>query len=131
MPKTYRLTGLPEGAADVANQELRFSLSVARDAPLAFVGKIGVVTQIISALGRILMELRIQLEARGAGMASVNAEEVAAAHIQRERWRDVVLLQLITPAGVPYTFALSQEASVDISARLKIESAKSSQRGNA
>jgi hypothetical protein len=124
MPKTYRLTGLPSGTTDVDKQELRFSLSISHGQSLSFVGKVGVVGQIISTLGRMLTGLRAQLDAQEGKMAVVAAEQVRAAHVQKERWHELVLLQLITPGGVPYLFAIPCRDAADIAARLKTESEK-------
>jgi hypothetical protein len=59
----------------------------------------------------------------------LTAENVAATHIQKDRWANVVLMQLITPGGVPYTFALPPQVASDIADRLKTESAKPHQAG--
>lgn len=128
MPKRLRVTGLPEGSVDVDKQELNFTISVSEGKPTLFVAKFGVAAQVIGALGRMLTELRAQLDKKG-GIASVAAEQVAAAHIQKDRWTDVVLVQLITPRGVPYSFAVRCQDAADIADRLKIESAKGTQSG--
>jgi hypothetical protein len=131
MPKTLRLAGLASGSVDIDAQEIRFALSIERAPPLSFVGKFGVVAQVIAALGRMMTELRAQMYARGGAMAPVAAEQIGTSHIQKERWSDVVLLQLITPGGVPYSFALSCADAADIADRLKTESAKPTGTGRA
>ena len=40
---------------------------------------------------------------------SAAAEDVAVSFVQRERLHDKVILQLITPSQIPYTFALPRE----------------------
>lgn len=130
MPKRLRLIGLPEGSVNVDAQELNFTLSVSEAKPIALVAKFGIAVQVISALGRMLSELRAQLDKQG-GMAPVAAEKIVASHIQKERWSNVVLLQLITPQGVPYSFAVRCQDAADIADRLKTESAKPTQSGSA
>ena len=61
-----------------------------------------------------------------------SAEPIASHLIQKEDWSDVVLMQLVTPQGVPYTFELSRQTAIEIADRLKTESAKGvTQTGNA
>jgi hypothetical protein len=64
-------------------------------------------------------------------MEATPAELVTATHIHRERWANVVLMQLTTPTGIPYSFALSPQAASDIADQLKTESAKPHQTGTA
>ena len=78
-----------------------------------------------------LSELRSQLDARGGGMAPVAAERASVSHVQKDRWSDVVLLQLITPRGVPYSFAIPCQAVANIAARLRTESDKPTATGTA
>jgi hypothetical protein len=128
MAKAHLLTGLTSGAVDTTSHEITFHLSVSGRAPFAFVAKHGPVAQMISGLSRMLSELRRVLDSEKK-MEAVSAENVAATHIQKDRWANVVLMQLITPGGVPYTFALPPQVASDIADRLKTESAKPHQAG--
>ncbi len=130
MAETIRLTGLGSGEADVDQQEVSFTLTSTLFQNFEFVAAAGVAEQITSALSKMCTTLR---EAAIAGnvIRSTSAEEVAAVIVQRERLHDLVLLQLITPSGTPYTFALDRHAAIDISERLKTESAKGVPRGAA
>ncbi len=130
MADPIELTGLTNGAADPENQELHFTFTDRQYLTYEFSAKASVAEQIISALARMNRELR-SAAIKGDIIRSASAENVAAAHVQRERLHDVVLLQLITPEDVPYTFALGREAAADISARLKSESEKDVPKGRA
>lgn len=78
----------------------------------------------------MLVQLREILEAEK-GTASAAAEPVAAAFVQKDQWQDIVLLQLTSTSGIPYTFALPSRNAAEIADRLKIESSKGSSTGNA
>ena len=130
MAEAVRLTGLGNGEADLDQQEVRFTLTDTLFQNFEFVAAAGVAEQITSALSRMCTSLR---EAGIAGNVTrlSAAEPVAEAIVHRERLRDLVLLQLITPSGTPYTFALDRHAAIDISDRLKTESAKDVPKGMA
>ena len=129
MPKPYRVTGLSSGGVDLEKREIHFTLgSVEKE--FSFVAKYGVASQVIGALGRMFFELKKNMASQK-GMETTAAEELAAFHIQKERWNDLVLVELITSHGVPYTFAIPNEIAADIADRLKIESGQTTQVGNA
>ena len=130
MAEAIHLTGLGKGTADVDKQEVSFTLTDTQFQNLEFVAAAGVAEQITSALSKMCTTLRDAAIAGNVIRPSA-AEPVAAAIVQRERLHDVVLLQLITQSGTPYTFALDREAATDISARLKTESAKDVPKGTA
>jgi hypothetical protein len=92
-----RVTGLPDGGIDLDKQEVHFELSTG-EGRKAFNANYGVGAQVMGALTRMVSELKRHLDQRVTGMAATGAE-VAAAHVQKDRWPDVVLLQLTTPAG--------------------------------
>ncbi len=130
MAEAIRLIGLESGEVDLDRQEVRFTLTDTLSQKLELVAAAGVAEQITSALSRMCTALR---EAAIAGNVTrpIAAEQVAEALVQRERFHDLVLLQLITLSGVSYTFSLDHQAAIDISDRLKTESAKSVPRGTA
>ena len=130
MAEAIRLIGLESGEVDLDRQEVRFTLTDTLSQNLELVAAAGVAEQIISALSRMCTALR---EAAIAGNVTrpIAAEQVAEALVQRERFHDLVLLQLITASGTPYSFSLDRQAAIDISDRLKTESAKSVPRGTA
>ena len=132
MADPIHLTGLGDGTADLDKQEIRFTLNDTRfqSLELEFIAAAGVAEQITSALSKMCKTLRDAAIAGNVIRPSA-AEPVAAAGVQRERLHDVVLLQLITQSGTPYTFSLDLEAARDISARLKTESAKYVPKGTA
>lgn len=130
MPAAQRITGLTDGAVDVERQEIRLTLTIGDRGARAFVMRFGVAAQVIGALGRMFWELRRALDAQG-GHEATAAEDVAAAHVQKDRWSDKVLVQLITPAGVPYTFAVRAQAAAGIAEQLQTESARSGPIGHA
>ena len=93
-----RVTGLRDGGIDLDKQEVHFELSTS-EARKAFSASYGVGAQVMGALTRMVSELKRHLDQRVTGMAATGAEQVAAAHVQKDRWPDAVLLQLTTPAG--------------------------------
>ncbi len=127
---TSELTSITGGEVDLEKQELRFTLSDSQFRAFNFTARVGVAEQILAGLGRMCTELR-KAAIVGNVRRSIAAEDVAVAFVQRERLHDKVLLQLITPSEIPYTFALDLEAAVDISERLKIESEKDVTKGSA
>jgi hypothetical protein len=129
MAKTrYRLVSLPSGAVDTEKHEIVFELSVKDGKPLSFVATYGVAAQITSGLGRMVKQLH-QILQEQKGVASSAAEQVEGAHIQKDRWSDTVILQLMTPQGIPYTFAIPCNAVAEMAGRLKTESEKPTQVG--
>lgn len=126
----YRALGVSSGSINLDTREISFALSIAGRPPMEFVSEFGPATQIIGALGRMFFGLQQRL-AGEKGMTTVAGEQVQASHIQKDQWKDVVIMQLTTPQGVPYTFALPPKMAVDISEQLKTESAKPHQTGRA
>jgi hypothetical protein len=131
MPTPERVAGVPNGAVDVANQEIRFVFQFADGKQKWHVAKFGVASQLIGALGRLLAELRTQLRAENTMGLTASAEKIAEADIQLEPWAGEVVMQLVTPEGVPYTFSMPPEAASLLAERLRIESAKSTPPGRA
>ena len=125
MPKVHRLLGLPDGAVDTAKQEINFTLAVSSEQPLRFIAKIGVAEQVIAALAPMIRALR-QPHSQ-----AISAETVAEYLVQRDAHGGPVIVRLVTPHGVPHTFAIPVDAAADIAARLKTESAKPIRAGNA
>jgi hypothetical protein len=125
-----RVKSISGGAVDTEKHEIQFDFTIEGSQPKQFVASYGAVSQITGALGRMFLELRKIMHA-SQGAASVAAEKVASSHIQRERWDNVILMQLTTPDGIPYTFALSPESAAGIADQLKTESAKPHQTGQA
>jgi hypothetical protein len=126
----YRIVGIGSGAVDTVAHEINFELTVAGRPPMAFAAEYGPAAQFIGALGRLFFELRQTLLA-AKGMKSSAGEQIASSHIQRDRWENVVLMQLTTPQGVPYTFAMQPQIASEIAEQLKTESAKPHQTGHA
>ncbi len=133
MPKVHQLTGIISGAVDTATLKINFDLAADGEPPLSCVMSYGAATQVMGALGRMFFELQnhANVESRRGQMTAIAAEDVAAAHIQKDRWVDVVLFQLTTSQGVPYNFAMPRHVAAEIADRLKIESAKPHQVGSA
>jgi hypothetical protein len=92
---------------------------------LAFVAEIAVAEQISSALGRMAKELRQP------GPQTVIAEPIAEYTVQLDAFGEAVILRLVTPHGVPHTFALPADTAAEIGARLKTESEKKRNPGRA
>jgi hypothetical protein len=130
MPTQHRLLGLSGGAVDTVTHEIQFELTVAGAPPISFVTEFGPATQLIAGLSRMFLELRQVLHA-ARGMKSVAAEKIASSHIQRDRWEGMVIMQLTTPQGVPYTFQMSPEDAAGIADQLKTESVRTGKPGNA
>ena len=131
MASTRRLAGLAGGNALPDTHELMFDLAVMNgQKPLSFIASYGVASQIIGALADMLKPLTDAL-AQAKGMVLISGEEVGSLHVQKERWEDVVILRLTTPEGIPHAFRMSPQTAVDIADRLKTESAKPTEAGNA
>jgi hypothetical protein len=131
MPKIHRIAAIPGGGVDPTNLEIKFDLATLDGSPISCVMKYGAATQVIGALGRMFSELQRHVETQKGQMDAVAAETVAAAHIQKDRWMDLVIFQLTTPQGIPYNFVMPSRVASDISDRLKTESAKPHQTGSA
>jgi hypothetical protein len=128
--KPHRITGLPRGHVDTQLHQIHFDLSVSGNRAIPFVAKYGVATQIIGSLGRMLLELQAAVYV-GKGMESSAAEEIRSSHVQKDRWNDSVIVQLTTPAGIPYTFAMPTRVAAGIADQLRIESSKPTEVGTA
>jgi hypothetical protein len=108
----YRVLGIGSGGVDTVSHEINFEFTIDGRPSMSFVAAYAPAVQIIGALGRMFFELRrILHEAKG--MKSVAGEQVASSHIQKDRWENVVLMQLTTPQGVPYTFAIPPQIAAD------------------
>lgn len=130
MPRQVK--GVTKGSVHTGKLELNFTLSLADGRDLDYTAEYGPASQVISALGRLFVELqKAAAAAEGTLMRATAAEKVAMTHIQKDRWSDVVLLQLTTPQGVPYTFELPPRLASEIADQLKTESAKPHQAGHA
>lgn len=115
MARTIRVTGLTDGAVDLDKTDIHFTLSGGLGKPLKCIARLGVVDQIISGLGRMAVELRAHLKAQ-----STAAETVVSSLVHREM-SGVVLMRLTSDRGVPYTFALNDDALNGISEQLQAE----------
>jgi hypothetical protein len=130
MPEPHRLIGLPAGTVDRVTHEINFVLAVADREPIAFVVEFGPAAQVVSALGRMLSELR-RILMTSQTSKSIVAEKVASSHVQKDSWENLVIMQLMTPQGTPYTFALPPQDAAEIANQLRTESAKPHQVGSA
>lgn len=128
MPR--RLTGLPKGAIDAEKHEIRLELGISGGKPLPFVAKFGVASQIASGLSRMVRELETIMRSQKAA-TSTAIERIAEAHVQKERWEDLVLLRFVSVGGVPYTFGIPATEAAELADRLRTESAKPTETGRA
>jgi len=131
MQKIHHLASVPVGDVDTESLEIKFDLATIEGTSIRCAMKCGAATQIIGALGRMFSVLQEYAQKQKGRMEPLAAEEVAAAHIQKDRWMDVVIFQLTTPQGVPYNFVMPRHVASDIADRLKTESAKPHQSGTA
>jgi hypothetical protein len=126
----YRVLGLGTGGVDTETEEIIFDLTIDGRAPMSFVFEYGAAAQVIGALGRMFVELRRVLTERQP-IKQASAEVVQSSHVQKDRWENLVIMQLTTPQGVPYTFAIDPQFAAEIGEQLKTESAKPHQTGHA
>jgi hypothetical protein len=126
----YRVLGIRMGSVDAETEEMILDLTIDGRPPMSFVLGYGAAVQVISALGRTFFELRRILTERQP-TKKIPAELVQLSHIQKDRWEDVVLMQLTTPQGIPYTFAIPSQFASEIGDQLKMESAKPHRIGHA
>ena len=130
MPTPHRLSGIANGAIDTQEHEIKFDISTGDGKQIAFVSKYGPACQLAASLGRMIFELRKILDNQKK-METIAAEKVVEVSIQKDKWSDIVLLQLMTENGIPYAFALPLQSATDIADRLKTESSKKAHVGNA
>jgi hypothetical protein len=122
---------LTEASVDTDGRAIHFSLTVTDGAQIPFVMGYAPSTQIIGALGRMLLQLHEAIEKSKGKLEAIPLEQVKHAHIQQDRLTGNVIFQLITPAGIPYNFVLTPKAASDIADMLKTESARPYQPGSA
>jgi hypothetical protein len=122
---TLRLTGIPGGTVDTQKREIDFRLQLNDGTELSCIADFSAAEQMASALGRMTQQFR-QSKSQ-----NVTAEQITEYAVQRDPLGGPVLLRLITPQGIPYTFAVPLSAATDIATRLQIESAKVLPSGNA
>jgi hypothetical protein len=130
MAARRRVAALAGGQVNLDTKDIEFDLTLSDRQTLALVATYGSAAQITSALGGMLKALRGALDSER-GMATIAGERVEGCHIQKDRWKDEVILQLITPSGIPYTFGIPTRDAAQIAERLRIDSAKPTQTGNA
>jgi hypothetical protein len=130
MASPQRVNGLPTGHMDGANHEIFFELSTPQGHKLPFVAKFGVASQIVSSLARMVRQMEGIMRSQNVA-ASTAVEMVAEAHVQKERWQDLVILRFVSAGGVPYTFGIPSAEAAQLAEMLKTESAKPTQTGNA
>ena len=123
MPKRIQVLGLPKGAVDKNNRQIQFDLAIADGTTLEFLATQDIAEQIIAALAPMAKALR------HAGPQTVAAETIAEYTIQRDVMGGPILVRLVTPEGVPYSFQIPLSAANDIADRLKTESAKPPREG--
>jgi hypothetical protein len=131
MPQIHRLIGIAGGGVDPQALEIKFDIATDGGAPLSCIMKYGAATQIIGALGRMFSALQEFAQKQKGRMEAVASEQIAAAHIQKDRFSGLVIFQVTTPAGIPYNFEMPSQVASDIADRLKTESGKSHQVGTA
>jgi hypothetical protein len=122
---------LADASVDTNGRAIHFSLTVTDGAQIPFVMGYGPSTQVIGALGRMLLQLHQALEKSKGKLEAIPLEHVKHAHIQQDRLTGNVIFQMITPAGIPYSFVLAPKAASDIADMLKSESARPYQPGSA
>jgi hypothetical protein len=127
----YRVLGIANGAINTETHDINFDLTVEGRPLMQFIMTYGAATQVIGALGKMFSHLQSVVQSQKQGQSAVAAEAVAGAHIQKDRWQDIVIFQLTTPQGIPYNFAMPTKVASDIADRLKTESAKSTDVGHA
>lgn len=117
MSRRHRITGLNKGTVDTGSNSVTFQVAIRDAAPMTFIADAGPMTQLVGGLGRMFLELRRSLHGTGA-MKDIPTEAVASSHVQKDRAHNVILMQLTTPQGVPYTFAMSPQAAIGIADQL-------------
>jgi hypothetical protein len=125
-----RVNGLPSGHVDGANHEILFDLNTPQGHKLEFVARFGVASQIVSGLARMVRQLEVMMRAENAA-TSTAVERIAEAHVQKERWQDLILLRFVSIDGVPYAFGIPAAEAAQLAEMLKTESSKPTQVGNA
>jgi hypothetical protein len=122
---------LANASVDTNGRAIQFSLTVSDGAQIPFVMGYAASTQVIGALGRTFLKLHETIEKSKGKLEALPLEHVARAHIQQDRLTGNVIFQMITPAGIPYSFVLTPKAASDIADMLKTESGRPYQPGSA
>lgn len=119
-----RVAGLPRGEIIEKDGDIAFDFNAGHKT-LQFVARIGVVEQIIAALGRICAEVRPGTRIFG------GAERVHTAAVQVAPLQDMVLLELMSDRGVPSRFAMTRSEALEMAAELKTRSERPTPSGQA
>lgn len=130
MQTFQRLTGMPEAIPNGSTKDIRFALSIPDGEPILCVAGYGVAAQIASGLGKALDMLRAALTSQGA-VEMIAPIEIREIHIQKAPLGEVMVLELITTLGIPYSFQFPLRISEALAERLKTEAGKDRQVGRA
>jgi hypothetical protein len=126
-----RVNAMKHGSVNLDTDEITFDLIVeTKQDPISFIVSYTSFMQILYGLGKLHATVQRSLREKKS-MQAISAEDVAVTHIQKDRWKDVVLLQITNSEGVPYTFAIPPDIAIDMAEQLKTESAKPHQTGHA
>ncbi len=78
----------------------------------------------------MVRELEVTMRSQNVA-ANTAVEKIAEAHVQKERWQDLVILRFVSADGVPYTFGIPTAEAAQLAEMLKTESVKPTQTGRA
>jgi hypothetical protein len=124
-----KLLGIEEGAIDPKNGYVSFKAKLDRRPDQWFATKANVLEQILSTLGTLLRQLKEHTAVPAA--EAISAIEVGQYGVQKDPFHDKVLMKIISPVGIPYTFAIPTSAVGEMSERLKTEGSKPTVFGSA
>ncbi len=118
------------GSVDVDRRDVHFTLVKNDGTTLQCVGEFTATAQITAALAQMLSSLRTRVNKKPATVP-VAATSIQWALVQKDPWSDFVLLQLISPEGIPFSFQIQRKDAAALAARLRTESEKPTLTGNA
>jgi hypothetical protein len=130
MATPQRVTGITGGHVDTEAREISFDLSTPQGTKIPLSAKFAGAQQIVSSLAVMVKKLDAVMRAKGE-MAAVSVEQIAEIDVKQERWEGRILIWIRTAEGVPHVFALPAQSASELADRLKTESARSTQPGNA
>ncbi len=117
-----KLAGIEEGSIDPEKGYVVFKAKLDRRPDQWFAAKANVLDQTLSTLATLLRQLREHTAVPAA--EAIFAIEVGQYAIQKDPFSEKVLMKIISPDGIPYTFAVPTRATDEMSERLKAEGSK-------
>lgn len=123
MPTYTTVIGLSDGGIDPDNQMVAVTLSGLGGKPIKIVGKVGIMEQVASGLGRLVRGLRDARTAKGLSNGDVaDVEAVAQFGVMPDLLEDAVVLRIVSKDNIPFNFSISSTVAIQMADRLRAHS---------